>query len=788
MPSSPVRHRLVAGLAFVSAVVAVTAAAVIPAHAVEEGTATGSPSPTSSSSAPALPAAGAIVVNEIESNGDDTDWFELYNTTGAAIDLSGYIALDNGDDEQYALPSGSIVPSRGILLVDQKTSHSAGFDFGLGGTDQVRLFAPDGATLIAQASWSVHADKTTYGLCPDGVGELRLTTASTKGASNDCSLPVRINEVESQNGAPGDWIELVNFSDSAVAVGGLVLTDSDVQDPTHRFTIPVGTTIAAGGYFVLDEKGGFGFGLGAADAVHLFDADGVTELDATSWTAHAATSWGRCADATGTFGETAAPTKGAANRCAGQADIETWPGGADVRVLDDESTFSGDLSGLDHASGDILWGVQNGDGLLYRLEGPDYAPASGWEQGRKLRYTDGTGTVDAEGVTAVGSSVYVSSERNNDQGSVSRPAVLRFDPAATGAELVADAEWNLAADFPGLAANAALEGITWVPDSWLIAEGFVDQRTGALYDAASYAGHGSGLFLVGVEGTAKVYAYALQAGGAFARVATIDTPFALVADVQFDRGLLWVACDEACEGRTATYEIDGSGAFAATHVYARPANAANVANEGFAIGSACTNGVAQTFYADDADTDGFSLRSGTLACTTGSTPAEPEPTPEPTTTAGPAPSGTATPSPTASGTGATAPAESSLTEAARGGLVAPTSVTAGGRVTLTVPASTPGQAVHVWLFSTPTDLGAATMTVARTLTTTIPASTPPGAHRVVVTDSDGEILGWAEITVLAAPAALAVTGGDAHTQAVLVLGAVLLVAVGLGFARRARRS
>ena len=743
------------------------------------GSASPSPSPTATTS---LPAAGALVVNEVESNGDDTDWFELYNTTDAPIDISGFIVRDNDNAKRYDLPTGSIVPAHGILLVDQLTAHSPGFDFGLGNSDQVRLFAPDGTTLVAEATWSVHA-ATTYGLCPDGVGELQLTTVSTKGAPNNCSLPVAINEVESSGGTPGDWIELVNLSDAEISVAGLVVTDSDTAG--HRYTIPAGTTIAAHGYLVLEEAA-FDFGLGGSDAVHLFDTDGVTELDATSWTTHAGTTWGRCTDATGEFTVTAASTKGAANRCTGEVVVETWPGGADVRVLDDEATFGGDLSGLDYADG-VLWAVENGNGLLYRLEGEGFAPASGWAAGKALRYPDGTGKVDAEGVTAVGSAVYVSSERNNAQGSVSRPSVLRFDPSASGAELVANAEWNLAADFPGLGANAGLEGITWIPDSWLVAQGFVDARTSAAYDPALYAGHGGGVFFVGVEGTASVYAYVLQDSGAFARIATIATPFALVADVQFDRGLLWVVCDEACDGRTATYEIDDAGAFAASHVYARPANAANVANEGFAIGAGCVEGVAQTFYADDADTDGFSLRSGTLTCTTGTTPTEPEPSPSPSGSPSVSPSPTPSTTATLPVTGG-APAESALTQGARGGVTGPSSVVAGGTVTLTVPGATPGQRVHGWLFSTPTDLGAATVGAGRTVTLTIPASVPAGQHRIVVTDASGNILGWTSLAVTARGAAgsLASTGGDGSAQGTAVIGGLLALVVGAALVRRRR--
>lgn len=764
---------------------------------VPTGTPTGTPTDVPTGPAVPLPAAGALVVNEVESNGDDTDWFELYNTTNAAIDITGFVVRDNDDSKSYVLPAGSIVPAHGILLVDQLTAHSPGFDFGLGNNDEVRLFGPDGVTLVAKAAWLVHAPTTSYGLCPDGVGELRETTVTTKGAPNNCSLPVAINEVESSGGTPGDWIELVNLSESTIAVGGLVVTDSDVAK--NRYTIPANTTIAAKGYLVLEEAD-FSFGLGGTDAVRLFDTDGVTELDATSWTGHAATTWGRCANATGAFGVTLESTKGAANRCAGEVLVETWPGGTDVRVLDAAGDFEGDLSGLDYADG-VLWAVENGNGLLYRgtADASAWTPSAGWENGKKLRYPSGTGAVDAEGVTALGDRIYVSTERNNDQGSVSRPSVLRFNPSASGAELVAEAEWNLAADFPGLAANGGLEGITWVPDSWLVAQGFVDQRTQAAYTPASYAGHGDGLFFVGVEGTAKVYAYALQDGGAFARVATIDTSFALVADVQFDRDVLWVICDEACAGQTAVYEINDAGAFEATHVYARPANAPNVANEGFAIASSCVNGSAQTFYADDADTDGFSLRSGSLDCTADAGPVGPTPTPtptaEPTSTPEPTetPTGTPTPGPTAPSTttptlpqtGSGAPSESALTDATRGGATAPASVVAGGSITVSVPAGNPGQATQVWMFSTPTDLGAASVTASRTVTVTVPKTVAAGIHRVVVVDAAGDILGWTEVRVTGP--GLAATGGDTSLAGLAGVIAVLALAAGAGALHRARR-
>lgn len=754
------------------------------------GTASPTPTPTSTST---LPSSGAVVVNEVESNGGDPDdWFELFNMTDAAIDLTGYEVRDDGDasDHRYELPSGSILPARGFLVVQKSVGSAPGFPFGLGSADMVRLFSPNHTTLIAQAAWTAHA-ATTFGRCPDGTGDFRDTAAATKGTANACGVPVAINEVESNGGTPDDWIELVNRSNAEVSVAGLVVTDSEITK--NRYTIPVGTTIAAKGYLVLD-KSSFGFGLGSADAVHLFADDGTTELDATSWTAHAATTWGRCPDVTGAFGETAASTKAAANSCAGDTtpvSSETWPGGASVRTVDAKNEYpDANLSGLAYADGG-LWAVENGRGRLHRLvpQGDGWAQAPGWVDGKALHYPNGSGRVDAEAVAAVGGAVYVGSERDNDNNKVSRPAVLRYAPSASASTLIATAEWNLAADFPGLGANAGIEGLTWIPDSWLTSRGFVDASTGAAYTPSRYPGHGDGLFFVGVEGTAKVYAYALASSGAFSRVATIDTPFPVVAEVQYSFDRLWVVCDDACDGRIATYDIAASGTahgtFQPTHVYARPAQTANFANEGFAIGDICTGGVVPTFYADDARTDGHSLRSGTLACT--------DAAPEPTATASPAPTGTASPtagpSPTASATlaptgGAAAPDPSQLTAATRGGVLGPASVVPGQAVTITVPSAAPGQAVHVWMFSTPTDLGAATVTAARTVTATIPASAPLGVHRIVVTDAAGSVLGWTEITVDAS--SLASTGGNAGGLPLLVIVAVLSLLIGAGIVRRRR--
>lgn len=776
------------------------------------------------------PAAG-LAINEVESNADDTDWVELVNTSSAAIDLSGWRFLDSDSSHTaWTLPQGSTIAAGGYLVVDQETTTRPGFDFGLGGADAVRLYDPSGALALRYA-WTTHA-AVTYGSCPDGSGTLVDTTASTKGKPNDCSSPVRINEVESQDGNPGDWVELTNVGTTTIELGGYVMRDSEDD---HAWTIPAGTTVAPGGFTVLDEAQagsgtgtgtgtGFDFGLGKADSVRLYDPRGLL-VDQYSWTAHAATTYGRNPDGTGEFAETAEPTKGATNRFAGVVTAEAWPGGPDETVLDAEDTFTGDLSGLDWASSASsadgqLWAVQNGDGLLYHLAPDDrggWAPTNA--AGVDLRYADGTGTPDAEGVTVTADdpgAVYVSTERDNDVSKVSRPAVLRF-ATTDGSESVLRAtdEWDLAADFPGVGANAGLEGVTWVPDAWLTSHGFVDQHTGAAYAPASYPGHGDGLFLVGVEGTASVYAYALMDDGSSQRLATIATPFSLVAEVQFDPTLdaLWVVCDEACSGRTALFDVQ-DGAFTLASLYEAPANAdRTLANEGFAVSGRCVDGARATFYADDNDTNGSSLRTGTYPCDAtepgdsdggvpapgdGETPAPGDGgTPAPGDGGTPAPgAGGSTPAPTAPGTAApsvpgssapVAPDASALVDGNRGSVSAPSVVRAGSSVTISVGTQYAGQRVAVWLFSEARLLGTPVVAADGTVTVVVPADVPAGQHRIAVAAFDGTVLGWTEVTIDPATGALAFTGTELTGG---IAAALLLLAAGAGVlvARRHRRS
>jgi len=305
--------------------------------------------------------------------------------------------------------------------------------------------------------------------------------------------------------------------------------------------------------------------------------------------------------------------------------------------VDGVGVFGTNLSGLTYEPATstapaVLWAVRNGPGTLYRLvfDGTIWTPdtANDWSVGKAVHYPDGTGNVDSEGVTKAeyaSSSIFVATERNNDVNTISRSSVLRFDADAVGSSLNATMDFNLTSDLPAVGANLGLEAITWIPDSYLVSKGFFDELAIHAYDPAAYPDHGTGLFLVGLEGNGIVYAYALdQVSGAFQRIATIPSGHPGVMSLEFDRelGYLWAGCDDTCGNQTAILEIDTNpastsfGRFYVRQLIDRPSTLPNINNEGIAFAplAECVGGFRSFFWADDSQTDGHSLRADSIPC------------------------------------------------------------------------------------------------------------------------------------------------------------------------------
>ncbi|MFI1521086.1 lamin tail domain-containing protein [Kitasatospora cineracea] len=614
-----------------------------------------------------------VRINEVSSANSDT--VELYNSGSTAVSLSGWKMSDDGFSPQSFSPSASSIPAGGFVTFDSPK--------GLGDSDKVVIYTADG-TVVDRVEWATGKAKPAMARCGgDGTGSWVTGTGTTTfGSANAAGCPasppaasrVRINEVSSDG---SDTVELYNGGTSAVSIGSWKYVDSDTAHSAASISssAPSATSIPAGGYVTFGST----IGLGGSDSLFLLDGNGNT-VDSVSWAASGASpSDERCA--TG-FQTSASATFGAVNSCAGStpgggtgggsttgqllggggaltsgctpeapsgtgsapSGTRSWPGGLDVTIADNVCAFTTstgpegrDVSGLafDPANPSVLWAAKNKN-WLYKLvkSNGKWVPDATWSAtGKQIRFAGGTGQPDSEGLTVGGNGhLYVTSERDNANNTVPKDTVMEFDPAATGSILTPLHQWDMTAQFPQLNtgskddANLGFEGVGYVPDSWLTANGWTDPLTGAAYDPAHYPLHGAGLFFAGLEYDGTLHVYGLNSDGSFTTFGTVSTGKPGVMDVTFDAGTqrIVATCDNTC-GETHTFlKVNASGAIVPDVTYTNPAVMPVDNLEGFALApaSTCAGGFREAVWSDDgiygfgsgSSSYGHALYSGTFPC------------------------------------------------------------------------------------------------------------------------------------------------------------------------------
>ncbi|MCP4216341.1 MAG: MBL fold metallo-hydrolase [bacterium] len=216
------------------------------------------------------------------------EWIELYNNTDAEVDLAGWVITDNnGSGSSYTIPSGyTIQPGTYFTIAVNSGGFNAlyGFDADLYGS--IAGLNNTGDALILKDASDLVADMVAWeggagaGI-PDGWGSTSLPSASTGNAIVRSSVTTDNNvygdwTTASNNGNPGvqssapkvvfseifydtpgteskeEWLELYNNSATSVDIGGWVITDNNGSGSSY--TIPSGTTMAAGAYITIGKQ------------------------------------------------------------------------------------------------------------------------------------------------------------------------------------------------------------------------------------------------------------------------------------------------------------------------------------------------------------------------------------------------------------------------------------------------------------------------------------------------------------------------------------------------------
>jgi len=224
-----------------------------------------------------------LVINEFMASNTSTwsdpiysdfpDWIEIYNFTDATIDMGGmYLTDELNDPAQHQIPSGVTIASGQHLLFiadDKPTRGPTHTNFSLKDTgEEVGLTDVDGVTLIDGFDFGdlPQSADISFGRYPDGSDNWRYMGTPTPEAENEgVYIPplgaIVFNEIlaHSHLGDP-DWIELHNTTDTAIDIGGWLLSDSNVD--YGKYEIPEGpaAVIGAHGYVVFYEDQHFGDG------------------------------------------------------------------------------------------------------------------------------------------------------------------------------------------------------------------------------------------------------------------------------------------------------------------------------------------------------------------------------------------------------------------------------------------------------------------------------------------------------------------------------------------------
>ena len=270
-----------------------------------------------------------VKVSDFGSDGDD--WIELYSLSSESIDLSG-LRLTDGAGGVYTIPAGTTVSAKGFATFTEGTH----FTYGLGKSGEIVTLTDAARTQIDRIALprTELADDVNpaYARIPDGGNTWQATATPTKNAGNRAGAvenpdpdpdpdpsgdysQLFINEVKVSDfdGDGDDFIELYNATGSPINIGGFKLSDAKAS-----WTIPAGTTIAAGGFITFTEGDDFSYGLSAdGETVTLATAAGVQidrietpgGLDDDEYPAYA-----RTTDGGSTWAKTATPTKNASNR------------------------------------------------------------------------------------------------------------------------------------------------------------------------------------------------------------------------------------------------------------------------------------------------------------------------------------------------------------------------------------------------------------------------------------------------------------------------------------------
>ncbi|MCA9246007.1 MAG: lamin tail domain-containing protein [Planctomycetales bacterium] len=216
---------------------------------------------------------GDVVVNEVLAHTDlpQYDTIELYNTTDAPIDISGWYLSDSRNYRKFRIPDRTILAANDYLTFDETDFNSSGLDTDPANDDprDFALSSAHGETLhlleatgddrlfrfVEEIEFGGTLNGMSLGRWPNGTGELFPMTVSTLGEPNDAldGSPVQprimLSEVHYNSAeATGDDLEFLELYNTTGQFNDL--TEWRIRSGVD-FDLPAGLVIEPFGVLVV---------------------------------------------------------------------------------------------------------------------------------------------------------------------------------------------------------------------------------------------------------------------------------------------------------------------------------------------------------------------------------------------------------------------------------------------------------------------------------------------------------------------------------------------------------
>jgi len=149
------------------------------------------------------PPVGDVVINEFmasndisaaDQDGEFDDWIELYNNSGAAVNLTGYFLSDDAEDlMKYELPEGTVLAANDYMIIwadndeDQDGLHAG---FKLSAAAESVILSDASGTIVDEVSYADQTADISFGRFPNGTGDFQLMNPTFEAVNNDFPLAV----------------------------------------------------------------------------------------------------------------------------------------------------------------------------------------------------------------------------------------------------------------------------------------------------------------------------------------------------------------------------------------------------------------------------------------------------------------------------------------------------------------------------------------------------------------------------------------------------------------------